>query len=156
MGLKSNKRGLPSKSKLGGGEKSSRRLTYPAINLVKQLDSVFSKVVRQRDTDEYNRCTCISCGKKVPWQKIHAGHYVSRFVMQRRWDERNVWPQCATCNMDLDGNLGKYRLALIDKFGEEEMLRIEDYKSDPIPTNDNRRDLLEQYTLELKSITDGS
>ena len=155
MSLKSNRKGLSSNSKLGGGKKSSRRLQYPAINLVKQLDSVFSKVIRKRNTDEYNRCTCISCGKKVPWQNIHAGHYISRFVMSRRWDERNVWPQCSHCNMDLGGNIENYRLALIDKLGEEEVLKIEAYKGDPIPTNDNRRDMLEKYTLELNSLNDG-
>lgn len=57
--------------------------------------------------------------------------------------------------MDLGGNIENYRLALIDKLGEEEVLKIEAYKGDPIPTNDNRRDMLEKYTLELNSLNDG-
>lgn len=66
--------------------------------IVKELDSVFSKFIRQRDS-ENELCTCSTCGVRKPIKEMQAGHFMSRSKYSTRWDEQNVHAQCAGCNM---------------------------------------------------------
>lgn len=67
-------------------------------SIVKQLDSVFSKFIRQRDS-ENDYCTCATCGVQKPIKEMQAGHFMSRGKYSTRWDEENVHAQCQGCNM---------------------------------------------------------
>lgn len=74
----------------------------------------FNKYIRLRDShDEY--ITCITCGDKVHWKEANAGHF------QHGLDfvEDNQHGQCVRCNMYLSGNLDRYTLWMIDKYGRE-------------------------------------
>ena len=42
--------------------------------LVKQLDSVFSQYIRQKDSVN-EITTCFTCGKKDHWKKLQNGHF---------------------------------------------------------------------------------
>jgi hypothetical protein len=61
----------------------------------------------------------VTCGKAMPWEEAHAGHFIRRGHHAVRWDERNVHPQCVHCNTYLDGNEGAYAVFILDTYGRE-------------------------------------
>jgi len=66
--------------------------------IIKQLDSVFSKYIRQRDAVN-EIATCFTCGKRDHWKRLQNGHFQSRKHYSTRWDETNCQVQCAGCNV---------------------------------------------------------
>lgn len=97
--------------------------------LINKLDRVFSKYIRKKNADHKGYCTCITCGKKHLWDsgKIHAGHFVSRRYIITRYDEKNVYPQCAYCNNWLQGNQYTFGKRIDDIHGEgtaDELMRL--------------------------------
>lgn len=84
--------------------------------LVKKLDIVFSKYIRQRDMkDGFGKCC--SCGKLITVGD--AGHFVNRKWLPTRWREDNVHLQCLACNRFDEGNSAGYSLFMIRKYGEK-------------------------------------
>ena len=80
---------------------------------LKLLQTVFNTFIRTRDKE----LPCVSCGKNNEKQ-FHAGHYRSvGSCPELRFNELNVWRQCATCNTYLHGNLIEYRKELINRIG---------------------------------------
>src|SRR5688572_2414362 len=58
----------------------------------------FNRYILLRDRDE----GCATCGTAKPGLAYHAGHYVNAGGCSAlRYDERNVWKQCARCNLFL-------------------------------------------------------
>ncbi|MAN64042.1 MAG: recombinase [Parvibaculum sp.] len=112
--------------------------------LIKKIDRIFSKYVRLKNADHKGYCTCITCGKKHIWDsgQIHAGHFVSRRFLVTRFDERNVYPQCAYCNNWLAGNQYMFGKAIDNIHGEgtadklmilsKKTIKIENYELDEI------------------------
>lgn len=86
--------------------------------LIKELDKVVSVIVRGRDD------RCATCGRKLPYNKRQAGHFIPRVVQKTRWDLNNVNAQCSKCNVDLGGNINKYNKYIIEKYGIEEFKRL--------------------------------
>lgn len=80
--------------------------------LKKELDSVFSKFIRQGATE------CYTCGGKGTLQ---AGHFVSRTYLSTRWDEDNVRPQCVGCNILGRGKPLDFEDRLIKDLGPEKV-----------------------------------
>jgi len=78
-----------------------------------QIDTTFSKYIRQRDED-----TCFTCGRKLDHKESQAGHYISRVNLALRCDEINVNCQCKGCNIFKKGNLTEYALRLMKKHGD--------------------------------------
>ena len=74
------------------GKKPSRS------KVIKQLDTVFSKYIRQRDAVN-EIATCFTCGKRDHWKRLQNGHFQSRKHYSTRWDEVNCQVQCAGCNV---------------------------------------------------------
>lgn len=66
--------------------------------LKKMLDKVFSEYVRRKYSKGGNT-ECYTCGRWIPWKQIHNGHFVSRYHLATRFDERNCRPQCYVCNI---------------------------------------------------------
>lgn len=68
--------------------------------VVKRLDSIFSKWVRLRGAkitpDRRILNKCCTCGVVQDITKMDAGHYISRGKYATRWSEDNVHPQCLT------------------------------------------------------------
>lgn len=81
-----------------------------------QLDRIFSKWVRFSNAPK-GYCRCVTCGKIDAPEMMDAGHYISRANRCTRWDERNVWPQCRSCNRFKEGAKDAYALFLTKKFG---------------------------------------
>lgn len=90
---------------------------------------LLSKYVRLRDFKEYG--TCVSCGRKFrKWSEAQAGHYAPAkdcgFILL--FDKRNVNAECAACNNPFisPGKLIKYRLNLVDRYGEEYVREVDE------------------------------
>jgi hypothetical protein len=84
--------------------------------LIKKLDTIFSKYIRQRDAKK-EVATCFTCGKKAHWKKLQNGHFQSRRFYATRWDEINCQVQCAGCNVFKYGEQFTFGLNLDSKFG---------------------------------------
>ena len=80
------------------------------------LDFVFSRYIRIKESDSNGITQCFTCDNKFHWKEIQAGHYMKRSDTLLRWDARNVHPQCVKCNCELHGNIDEYtkRLELIN------------------------------------------
>ena len=95
----------------------SKSRKSPRKVLIKKLDVVFSKVIRLRDSVNGEN-TCITCYKILPINKLDAGHFMTRDSMATRYDERNVQPQCISCNRFHGGRQAEFGIELDKKYGE--------------------------------------
>ena len=84
--------------------------------LIKELDDVFSKWIRKRDTVD-GKIPCFICGKKMTFAEAQNMHYLNRDCMPLRYDERNCHAGCMECNCLDPGHRGKYLMAMIAKYG---------------------------------------
>lgn len=90
--------------------------SLPALKTKAQ--KVFNKWIRTRDKDK----GCISCGGKVE----QAGHFYSQgHHSALRFSESNTHGQCVRCNHFLSGNLNNYRINLIKRIGEQNVLLLD-------------------------------
>ena len=80
-----------------------------------KLDIIFSKFIRLRDTDEYGRGRCITCGGWFRYKDLEAGHFRHRRHLTTRWHEQNVHAQCFECNRKDD--IGAYMAAMLNLHG---------------------------------------
>jgi hypothetical protein len=94
---------------------------------------------------------CISCGRSdaTVW---NAGHYVSVGACRTiRFNEDNVHKQCARpCNMDLAGNIIKYRVGLIAKIGVERVEALEAWHKPVKLTIDQAKAIGVEYRAKIK------
>lgn len=87
-----------------------------------RADKYFSLYIRLKHADfETGTCKCCTCGKVIPWKSpngtTHAGHYISRKNQSTRYDERNVHPQCISCNSFNEGKHPEYGQFLNETYG---------------------------------------
>lgn len=92
--------------------------------IVKKLDSIFSKYIRQRNAIN-GVAECFTCGKKDNWKKLQCGHFQSRRFYSTRWDETNCQVQCAGCNVFRYGEQFKFSVNLDSRFGNGTSARLE-------------------------------
>ncbi|NBM54911.1 NinG family protein [Proteus sp. G2669] len=107
--------------------KARKLAVKPTSYFIKQAQTAFNQYIRLRDHDE----PCISCGEINP-PDLHGGQWdCGHFLSvgshpELRFDERNAYKQCKSCN----GGAGrfthknasvsqKYEEKLIEKFGQE-------------------------------------
>lgn len=103
----------PRKIRLAGQQKTHKQL-------VKDLDTIFSRYIRLRDAllvDGELLAQCVTCGIRAPWKSLQNGHYISRGKFGTRWDEKNCHPQCMACNVMKHGNYPEYALFMIKTYG---------------------------------------
>ena len=72
-------------------------------NIVKRLDSIFSKYIRNKYADKKGMVKCFTCDREYPIKSIQNGHFMSRKNYATRWDEDNCRPQCYGCNVMKQG-----------------------------------------------------
>ena len=87
--------------------------------LIKELDSVYSKYIRQKDADDNGQVKCYTCDKVKHWKSIDCGHYISRRHLSTRYYEKNTKPQCKGCNIFKEGNKPVFALELIKEYGKD-------------------------------------
>lgn len=118
-------------------------------SLKKKLWIVFSKYIRTRDGG-----VCISCGSKKPISEMDAGHYIPKTAgLSIYFDERNVNCQCTHCNRYLHGNLSKYALALMDKYGDGILKELDKKRAETLKISSAKYvELIEYYTKKLTEL----
>lgn len=93
--------------------------TLPQLS--REAQAEFNAFIRERDKD----LPCISCGVFGP-RKWDAGHFLSIGAHpELRFDESNVHKQCVPCNQHKSGNQAMFRIGLLMRIGEVEVLRLE-------------------------------
>lgn len=86
--------------------------------LKNELWTLFSLHTRRRNADENGMVACVSCPAIKHWTQMQAGHYLPKSLgIAIYFEERNVHPQCSTCNLTLQGNQYPYALFLQNKYG---------------------------------------
>jgi len=93
--------------------------------LIARLDRVFSQWVRSKDADHRGYVQCFTCGVWKHWKTVDAGHFQSRAKFSTRWDERNVRPQCKSCNGFRSGEQYRFARNLDAEYGEGTAMEIE-------------------------------
>ena len=101
-----------------------KRKKLSRSKVVKKLDSIFSKYIRQRNAIN-GVSECFTCGKKDDWKKLQCGHFQSRRFYSTRWDETNCQVQCAGCNVFRYGEQFKFSVHLDQEYGEKTSKRLE-------------------------------
>lgn len=127
--------------------KESLKSISAVINDVKK---VFQHYVRLRDKDK----PCISCGNKNPADWCGSHFFPAGVYSGLIFDERNCHGACNSyCNMYLSGNLVNYRIGLIERYGEEYVLKLEQdslnlkqYKY----TREELKEIKEKYKQKIK------
>lgn len=67
--------------------------------LYKELDRVFSNIVRKRDADEFGMILCPACKTaRRSWAQMTCGHYRKRRFLLTRWKLTNAVAICMECN----------------------------------------------------------
>lgn len=82
-------------------------------SLKKELDTIFSRFIRERD-----KHTCYTCNIKLDPKKSQNGHFVPRQYLATRYDEVNNHCQCYACNVLYNGQPSVYALRLERDYGK--------------------------------------
>lgn len=102
--------------------------------LIKELDAVFSKFIRKRDSDENGTLKCVSCKEPVFWKDAHCCHYMDRQYKATRWDESNCAGGCAGCNQFRKGfHIHHFGIYLNNKYGQGHTEYLELKAKQPAP-----------------------
>jgi hypothetical protein len=75
-------------------------------------------------SDSRGRCQCVTCGVVKDYRYMHAGHFVAGRTLGVLFEETNIHPQCARCNIDLGGNVTQYEFYMHYRYGQEEIERL--------------------------------
>jgi len=115
-----------------------------------KAQEAFNKYIRLRDKGQ----GCISCGTTKDVQYA-AGHYRSRGGAPQNlaFHEWNVNLQCnRKCNMALSGNIGEYRIRLIQKIGLENVEWLENQNTPVKLTIEELREIRDTYKAKYKEL----
>jgi hypothetical protein len=78
----------------------------------------FSAWVRLRYADASGYVKCWTCDAVKHWKEMHAGHWIPKKRGNSVYfEERNVRPQCPSCNMFYEGMGHIFTQRMIDEFG---------------------------------------
>lgn len=95
----------------------------------KQAKEWFSRLVRLKGcldtTGSPHYGKCFTCGTIMPFETIQCGHFISGRGNALFFEETNSHIQCGVCNTFKGGNLEVYREKMINKYGIEEVERLE-------------------------------
>ena len=117
--------------------------------MVAKADKEFSLYIRQKDADKDGIATCITCGKKDHWKKLHCGHFMSRRHFNTRWDEQNVAVQCPGCNTFRGGEQFIFGQNIDLKYGdgESQLIMIKSRETVKLTVDD-----IEEIWLKYKKL----
>jgi len=113
----------------------------------------FQRWIRIRDLGK----TCISCPTLLTdIRDYDAGHYFSAYAYpQTIFNEMNVHGQCVGCNDHRSGNLIEYRKGLVNRYGMNILLDLEeaaDDKSVRVLTKEYYIEIAEEYKARCKNL----
>jgi len=90
--------------------------------------ALFSRYIRLRDCAKTCDCLewgkCFTCGKKISFKQMDAGHFIGGRGGVVLFDEKQVNGQCQWCNRALGGNYKVYEEKMIAIYGKEEVEKM--------------------------------
>lgn len=108
-------------------ERAAWRQCKAAVKSLKHWIDLTQRAVNDicRETELAEGLGCISCGTKTAFA-WHAGHYrTTAAAGHLRFNRINIHLQCDVCNVYKSGNIEVYRAALVERYGEEVVLALE-------------------------------
>lgn len=105
-------------------------------NRINDVAKVFQRLVRIKAADDHGNCTCVTCGKVLPWNDsaMNAGHFISRTKHATVFHFLNCHPQCAACNdPKRKGNKSaEYERFMFKTFGEKIVWDLKQCAAEPL------------------------
>jgi len=117
-----------------------------------KLDTIFSKYIRLRDTDEYGRGGCFTCGNNFHYDDLECGHFRSRRNLATRWHQDNAHAQCRECNQKDDAAAMMIAMLAQDGGMKAAMEIVEMSHVSPKFTQDDYMDMYNFYRAEVKKL----
>jgi len=119
--------------------------------LLKDLDSVYSKWLRQSAADENGYVKCYTCKAIKHFKEMQCSHYHSRRILSTRFYEKNTKPACVKCNIFKEGNKPAYALALIKEYGKGILEELDSLSKISVKYNRNKlSNMIFYYKEKLK------
>lgn len=120
--------------------------------VIRKLDTIFSKFIRQRDTQQgYGHCC--SCSKLLSYEDSDAGHFINRRHMATRWREDNVHLQCRSCNRFDEGNAAGYSIFMLEKYSKKQVQYLQALSREEARFTVSELELMiVEYTKKLKEL----
>ena len=103
-----------------------------------------------RSKEEHPKC--VTCGVVKHWKKMHLGHFIHNLTYALEDGcfyvlEKNLHPQCPSCNTYKNGALDHYTLYMIDTYGREFIDELHALKGKPLKMKiDDFWDIEKEYT----------
>lgn len=121
-------------------------------NLIEDLDAVFSRYIRLKNSDKEGNTICCTCGSKQHYTETDAGHYIPRANLSTRWNEYNVSPQCKQCNRLEYGKQKEFE-AYIEKNNKDMVETLKELSKQIYkPSREELKGLIGEYRFKLKLI----
>jgi len=125
----------------------------------KKAKEIFSRYVRVRDCVKTSGTPhigkCFTCGRVFTYDELHCGHFVSGRGNSLFFEEHNSTIQCGTCNTSLGGNPEVYRKKMINKYGIEEVERLESLRHVPVKIRESEfKELSIKFDIKFKNMLD--
>ena len=131
--------------------KIRKRSKSPLAKAKAKLWLQLKEVIKKRDGD-----ICISCGTKgLIGHNKHGGHFIpsSSCGGFLRYDLRNVWIQCSTCNLFRNGAGAEYTVALQGRFGNEFVEQIIKDKQKTIKLDVQYVEAMTEYYASIEKMS---
>jgi hypothetical protein len=116
-----------------------------------KLWKLFSKWTRLLNADDDGWVNCYTCGKKAHYKEMQAGHYLKSSYKGVKFDPQNVKPQCARCNLYLNGFQSSFAIHLEQEYGSGILQALEQRKFDVITRLDYMK-MIEFYKHEVDNL----
>ena len=122
--------------------------------LKKKLWTFVSEYIRRKDADFNGYVACVTCGVVKKWQDLDCGHYHPRTDgLSTYFLEKNLAPQCRSCNSFRHGNLTRYAIWLRRKYGEQILEELAWKQQQHITiSNKEYEELIKEYKNKLKEL----
>jgi len=117
----------------------------------REAQTAVNRYVRWRDRDR----GCISCGRSLQSDSVgggyDAGHMLSRGAHGHKcFRTDNIHGQCKHCNRYLSGNVDKFRVGLVWRYGQAYVDRVESPWDPPDFTIEYLKRIKDIFTRKLK------
>jgi hypothetical protein len=122
---------------------------------------IFSKFIRLRDclatTGTLTHGVCITCGRRYPFSKLQAGHFLPGRMDTVLFDEESVNAQCYRCNVVLAGMWPSYYRIMQERHGQDWIEhKIEEWIEDAeVLTINDLRATTALYTMKYNKLMKG-
>lgn len=140
-------------SGIRSAKKPKKKKEKSISKLIKEADTLFSKLVRGENADENGICTCYTCGHRAELRRVQCGHLISRWYKIVRWDRDNARVQCWVCNIYKKGDSINFRRRLIQEIGKERVEAAEEKCALPFKlTREHLLDIIAKLSLSTSPL----